>query len=106
MFNDRSGFRNSCATRWKPWSEIEERPYSISSSTSVLMDSHVYDYLEFSEKQRLAYLMFWVEECYEVYGSAFLLWHPQTITQDYGWSDGFEALVERCFTKKNEKILS
>lgn len=94
MFNDRSGFRNSCATSWKPWDQLEGKAHKIMCFTSVLMDSHLYDYNNFTCNQRKEYLRFWIKECREVCGTAFLLWHPQTLTRDYGWETSFRYLIE------------
>ena len=94
MFNDRSGFRNSCATNWKPWNQIENKAHSITCTTSVLMDSHLFDYNDFNKVERNDYLSFWVLECKEIGGKISLLWHPHTLSKDYGWLENFEGLIK------------
>ena len=93
MFNDRSGFRNSCATNWKPWNQIDNKVHSITCTTTVLMDSHLFDYNDFNKVERNSYLRFWVMECKEIGGRISLLWHPHTLSKDYGWLENFEDLI-------------
>ena len=94
MFNDRSGFRNSCATSWKPWNQLEKKAHSVTSITSVIMDSHLFDYNDFNKFERNDHLRFWIKECKEVGGKTSLLWHPQTLTADYGWGTTFKKLIK------------
>ena len=94
MFNDRSGFRNSCATSWKPWNQLENKAHSVTSTTSVIMDSHLFDYNDFNKFERNDHLRFWIKECKEVGGKTSLLWHPQTLTADYGWGTTFKKLIK------------
>ena len=93
MFNDRSGFRNSCATNWKPWNQIDNKAHQITCSTSVLMDSHLFDYNDFNKLERNDYLRFWVMECKDIGGEISFLWHPHTLSKDYGWVENFKDLV-------------
>ena len=93
MFNDRSGFRNSCATSWKPWNQLENKAHSVVSTTSVVMDSHLYDYNDFNKVERNDYLRFWIMECHKVGGKTSLLWHPHSLSKDYGWLEGFKDLI-------------
>ena len=46
MFNDRSGFRNSSSLAWYPWSVSENKSHKIKAMPCILMDSHIYDYLD------------------------------------------------------------
>ena len=94
MFNDRSGFRNSCATNWKPWNQLERKAHRIKCSTSVMMDSHLFDYNNFNSDERNNYMRSWIKECREVAGKTYLLWHPQTLTKDYGWETSFRSLIQ------------
>ena len=93
MFNDRSGFRNSCATNWKPWNQLENKTHSIACTTSVIMDSHLFDYNEFNKIERNDHLRFWIMECKEVGGKTSILWHPHSLSKGYGWLEGFKDLI-------------
>ena len=93
MFNDRSGFRNSCATSWNPWDQIKGKSHSVSCITSVVMDSHLFDYSDFNDDERNKYMKTWLDECKSVGGQASFLWHPQTLTKDYGWNNSFQVLL-------------
>ena len=42
----------------------------------------------------MAHLMdYLLKECKNVSGNAAVLWHPHTLTKDYGWSHGFLTLL-------------
>ena len=99
MFNDRSGFRNSCATNWKPWDQIKRESHSVSCLTSVIMDSHLYDYSHLNEDERYKFIRIWIDECLAVCGQTSLLWHPQTLADDYGWKKSLVFLLD--IIKKN-----
>ncbi len=94
MFNDRSGFRAAAAVSWKPWDHNRGVPLTITATPSVFMDSQFYDYSDMTDGQRRAAMRFWLDEIRTVGGEAAVLWHPHTLAPDYGWADGFRALVE------------
>lgn len=60
---------------------------------TVLMDSHLYDYEPLSEAERSSQMRYWLAECQKVRGEMAVLWHPHTLTEDYGWKDGFSELL-------------
>jgi hypothetical protein len=92
-FNDRPGFRNGAALRFRPWDEAAGRPLRLEAIPLVLMDSHLYDYADLPEEQRHQEMARWVDEVRLVRGTATLLWHQQTFARDYGWAQGFHELV-------------
>ena len=47
-----------------------------------------------ADNERNEYMRSWIKECKEVRGKTYLLWHPQTLTADYGWSDGFLMMLK------------
>jgi hypothetical protein len=95
MFNDRPGFRNSSAIQWHPWNTKSGSRHQIMAQTSVLMDSHLYDYQALSAKNREKEISSWVDECKKVHGRTSFLWHPHTLSSDYGWEEGFTDLLEK-----------
>ena len=58
------------------------------------MDSHLYDYKQINDVTREQIITNLVKECEIVHGSAAFLWHPHTLASDYGWSNGFEMLLD------------
>ena len=100
MFNDRSGFRNSCAMSWKPWNPQAHKEHQIGCISSVIMDSHLFDYNDFSCCERNEYMRNWIIECKEVHGTCSLLWHPHTLTKDYGWNEDFNMMLETISDKE------
>lgn len=93
MFNDRPGFRCAAALKWRPWNLDHGRAHNIMVIPTVLMDSHLYDYQLLTDEERDRQIAYWVNEVRDVGGVACLLWHPHTLTQDYGWRAGFERLM-------------
>ena len=93
MFNDRPGLRAAAALAWHPWNPSTQRAHPVSALPTVLMDSHVYDYRPMTAEQRQRAFRHWIDEVRAVGGQAAILWHPHTITRDYGWRDGFVELI-------------
>tara|TARA_B100001057_G_C22860717_1_gene954406 strand:- start:1779 stop:3092 length:1314 start_codon:yes stop_codon:yes gene_type:complete len=94
MFNDRFGFRNSSAITWYPWDESSSNAQSVQCTSSVIMDSHFYDYQKMNAAQRSKEINRLTDECKHVGGEAFVLWHPHTLSDDYGWTEGFRTLLQ------------
>lgn len=92
-FNDRPGFRNGAALKFNPWDEELEKPMHIESLPLIFMDSHFYDYQLYSDQQRAAYIKNWIDEIKAVGGQATVLWHQRVMSNDYGWSQGYEEVV-------------
>lgn len=93
MFNDRPGFRNSSALCWQPYNPNQAATHYLKAMPTLFMDSHFYDYQSMSAAERQSVMQHWIRECQNVSGDAALLWHPHTLTQDYGWSDGFRDAI-------------
>jgi hypothetical protein len=99
MFNDRPGFRAGGALSWVPWDATAGNAHALHALPTVLMDSHFYDYQPMSAGERQAAIRNWLEEIFAVGGEAAVLWHPHTITADYGWREGFQELLT-CIENK------
>lgn len=93
-FNDRPGFRNGAALRFRPWAL--GGPLSLEALPLVLMDSHLYDYLDLPDSAVAPAMSSWIGEIVAVRGTASVLWHPHTLSEDYGWAAGFRALLALC----------
>lgn len=92
-FNDRPGFRNATALRFHPWDNVRDEPMQLAALPLVLMDSHLYDYAEYSRSDRALEMQHWIDEIKFVRGAATVVWHPHVLDDDYGWRDGFDRLV-------------
>ena len=62
---------------------------------TTIMDSHLYDYLDLGDEERDNLMTYWIEECNFIYGEMAILWHPHTLTKDYGWHDGFKKILAK-----------
>jgi hypothetical protein len=93
-FNDRPGFRVSAALRHHPWNPLTAKPHALEVLPLIVMDSHLYDYAELDPQARGKRLRHFVDEVRAVGGEAAVLWHPHTLSKDYGWQKGFEEMLE------------
>jgi len=94
MFNDRPGFRAAVAMSWAPWDSSAGCAHNLSVLPTVLMDSHFYDYHQMTTSERRAAIFAWLGEVRAVGGKIAVVWHPHTLTNDYGWMDGFIELID------------
>lgn len=90
-FNDRPGFRVGAALRFNPLWDAMGSDFEV--MPMVLMDAHLYDYLDLDGVQRERELHRWLDEIYFVRGQASVIWHTHVLADDYGWGDGFEQLL-------------
>jgi len=93
-FNDRPGFRNGAAIRFAPLNPESGAPLALESVPLILMDSQLYDYAEMEDDGRAAAIRRWIGEVLEVGGTASVIWHPHTLSPDYGWRQGFRMLLD------------
>ena len=85
MFNDRPGFRSAAATTWAPWNTDTRKEHNLLITPTMLMDSHFYDYQPMTSAERRAAMRHWIGEVRAVSGEIAVVWHPHTLTSDYGW---------------------
>lgn len=92
-FNDRPGFRNGAALRFRPSLPLRSG-LPITAEPMILMDSHLYDYDLDACRDLGGSIERWIGEVKAVGGVATVLWHPHTLDRSYGWGKGFEVLVD------------
>jgi hypothetical protein len=98
-FNDRPGFRNGAALRFSPWDFEEGCTLDFLSLPMILMDSHLYDYEEMNDGERIRRMDYWISEVKKTRGIATIIWHQQVFGSDYGWQGGFEKILEQISSK-------
>ena len=94
MFNDGPGFRAAVATSWMPWAQQNSQAQKLLALPTVIMDSHFFDYRHMDEVERKTSMRHWLNEVRSVHGQIAVLWHPHTLTKDYGWMAGFQELID------------
>jgi hypothetical protein len=93
-FNDRPGFRNGAALCYSPWDDDIKRPMKLKILPLMLMDSHLYDYLQLTEVQRNEQVRRWLDEIRQVRGAATVVWHQRAWARDYGWDKTYLSLLD------------
>jgi len=92
-FNDRPGFRAGHALRIKPWDFARDASMRIEVTPMLFMDSHFYDYANLNSAPVTEEMKRWLDEVELVGGEITVNWHTHTITDIYGWGDGYEQLL-------------
>jgi hypothetical protein len=90
-FNDRPGFRNGSALRHRPMSCEAQGGHGLAMIPNLFMDSHFYDYAFPTDVS--AAMKPWIDEVIAVGGEASVIWHSQTMHPEFGWADGYAALL-------------
>ena len=93
-FNDRLGFRNGSALAFHPWDFDQHKPLNLTAIPMILMDSHLFDYQDFSGISRIKTLQKLIKEVMFVGGKASIIWHPHTLSADYSWLSGYTQLLD------------
>lgn len=92
-FNDRTGFRTASALRYQPWDFVNGHAHTIHATPMIAMDSQFYSYQDMSAGERKRAMEALLSEVHAVHGVATVLWHPHTLSPDYGWQQGFADLL-------------
>jgi len=99
-FNDRLGFRNGTALKFKPWNAQHKKAMRFLSLPMILMDSHLYDYNTLSESERAQEMERLLDELKETGGTGSIIWHQQVFNGDYAWGEGYRNLLKMLNEKK------
>lgn len=105
MFNDRPGFRSAAALQWSPFDQKLGQKHKIQALPTVFMDSHFYDYQPMTKEQRHSSISGWIDEVCAVKGKIAILWHPHTLSDDYGWRDGFLDVLNILREAMEDEVL-
>ncbi|MBC3765015.1 hypothetical protein [Neptunicella marina] len=98
-FNDQSGFRNGAALVFVPVDPDNQQSLQLKSLPLVLMDSQLFDYAMADASERRVQIDYFIDEIIHTKGQASLLWHPHTLSEDYGWSDDYQYLCHQLINK-------
>jgi len=93
-FNDYPGFRNGCALSFHPWIAGESSPLNIEAIPMILMDSHLYDYGQYSKEERITEINRWINEIKFTHGVGSIIWHQRVFSRDYNWKNGFISVLD------------
>ena len=72
-----------------------EEQLNLEALPMVLMDSHLYDYGSFTDEERGGEMNRWLDEIKAVRGQATIIWHQRVVSEDYGWGQGYEELLNK-----------
>lgn len=94
-WNDRSGFRSGCASKYRLYSHAENRVMDLWITPQLIMDSHLFDYAV--NKQQLIFengvkMIRSLKDYNNVTVS--ISWHPRTCSSDYNWHHAYEKYLE------------
>lgn len=95
-WNDLPGFRSGCASRYRPYDHLKQRPMEIFETPMVVMDSQFFDYASGREaevKQQVMALLDSLLGLDSVHVS--INWHQRTCHTDYGWQRVYEEILGR-----------
>lgn len=101
-FNDRPGFRVGAALRYQPWIPGSDDSLKIDIVPLILMDSHIFDYSSLKPEQQESTIQSIIDELVFVHGEAAILWHPHTLSEDYGWSPSFLAVLKYVVSMREQ----
>ena len=93
-FNDRPGFRLGAAMEINPWDQETREAMKIRVIPMVLMDSHVHDYSNFSDKLMAEEIQKWCRLTHQSFGTASVIWHQRVISNDYGWRHSWKVALQ------------
>lgn len=102
-FNDRQSFRNGLALPFHPWDFEKNCPRKIKSVPMLLMDSHFFDYSNYTESDRNSVMSQWIDKVVDVGGTVSVIWHQRVFSKDYNWGDAYERLLRLIKEKKIDK---
>jgi hypothetical protein len=94
-WNDVPGFRNGCASRFRPYDHRNQRPFEYFETPMVLMDSHLFDYAPGKEHERLADVLLMLDQLKTInFVHVAINWHPHTCHSDYNWHVAYETVLK------------
>ena len=95
-FNDRAGFRNGAALRFRPLFSQGDIDSKFNAVPMIAMDSHFFDAKQTTQAAREAMLSRYLDELRFVGGEAVIVWHQRSLHPDYGWGGLYEYLLENA----------
>lgn len=94
-WNDVSGYRSGCASRYRPYDHRNQRPFEYFETPMVVMDSHLFDYAPGKEHERLAEVLVMLEQLQSINSVHVAInWHPHTCHPDYNWHTAYEKILK------------
>lgn len=94
-WNDTPGFRNGCASRFRPYDHKNQRPFEYFETPMVLMDSHLFDYAPGKEHECLADVLLMLNQLKATNSVHVAInWHPHTCHSDYNWHFAYETVLK------------
>ena len=93
-FNDRPGYRAGLAHAFHPYDNNAKCAHDIKVIPTVLMDSQLYYYRNFTPEQRRQFISEMLGDLVSVGGMAAIIWHTHVFSMDHRWGEDYEYVLE------------
>jgi len=93
-WNDRSGFRSGCASKYIPYDHKRQRAFEFSIVPQIIMDSNICEYSRnlVETTKKATQMLKTLREHKASYVA--ISWHQRTCNSDYGWSQTYKELLK------------
>jgi uncharacterized protein DUF7033 len=103
-WNDRTGFRSGCASRYRPFNHEKQEPYEYMVTPQVIMDSAIFDYGAERIKLQTKKALLMIKNIQSLKTPHISIsWHQRVCNDDYRWHKLYEKIL-REHTKDCEYL--
>ncbi len=96
-WNDRMGFRSGCASRYRPYDHIGQKPFRFFETPQFLMDSNIFDYGSPRQEKSIAGVCAIFDRVFTFENVCFSIsWHTHSCNRDFPWHETYRELVRRA----------
>lgn len=100
-WNDRMGFRAGCASRYRPYDHVGQRPFTFFEIPQFLMDAHIFDYGINTLEKSLQSVLAVFDRVLDYKDFYFAIsWHTHVCNRDFPWHETYGDIV-KAIARKN-----
>lgn len=94
-WNDRMGYRASCASQYHPYDHKNEQAFTHLETPTIIMDSNIYDYGAQEVEALGQKALEMIKELGHLKSAHVAIsWHPRVCSSDYNWHPVYEQLIK------------